>query len=55
MDWFLYAKDLRHGRVKQHLSNILGLMHEKVNQHWGRFEKVVDYKKSLYTFANVFF
>ena len=39
MDWFLYAKDLRHGRVKEHLSKILGLMYEKVKQHWGWAEK----------------
>ena len=25
--------------IKQHLSNIWSSVHEKVKQHWGRFEK----------------
>ena len=30
---------------KQHLSNIWGSIHEKVNQHWGWVEKSFAYKK----------
>ena len=33
---------------KQHLSNIWGSIHEKVNHHWGWVEKSVAYKKSAY-------
>ena len=29
----------------QHVSNILGWVHEKVKQHWGWVEKGVAYKK----------
>ena len=31
--------------IKQHLSNIWKLVHEKVKQHWGWLEKKVVYKK----------
>ena len=34
--------------IKQHLSNILDSVHEKVKQRWGWVEKSVAYKKSLY-------
>ena len=35
-------------RIKQPLSNILSSVYEKVKQHWGRVEKSVAYKKSVY-------
>ena len=31
--------------MKQHLSNILSSIHEKVKQHWGWIEKTVALKK----------
>ena len=33
--------------VKQQLSNVWSLIHEKVKQHWGWVEKNVAYKKTL--------
>ena len=35
--------------IKQHLSNILSSIHEKVKQHWGWVEKIVAYKKRVYS------
>ena len=35
--------------IKQHLSNILSSIHEKVKQNWGWVEKRIAYKKSVYT------
>ena len=32
---------------KQHLSNILGSIHEKVKQHWGWIEKSIAYEESV--------
>ena len=34
--------------IKQNLSSIWGLIHEKVKQHWGRVEKSMAYKKCLF-------
>ena len=40
MDCFLYERDLRHERFKQHLSNIWISIQEKVKQHWDWLEKM---------------
>ena len=34
--------------IKQHLSDIWSLVHEKVKQHWVWVKKSVAYKKSVY-------
>ena len=33
--------------IKQQLSNVWSLIHEKVKQHWGWVEKSVAYKKNV--------
>ena len=38
--------------IKQHLSNIWSSLHEKVKQHCGWIEKIVGYKKSMYSDSN---
>ena len=39
--------------IKQHLSNILSLIHGKVEQHWGWVAKNVAYKKGAYIMSSL--